>query len=593
MTNLNFKERLKKITEPRNRPAATNSTAEKKIEQEEPTAEVHSELNPPRRKALSFQEFQARQQGAKKLSLVASSKVKQQADEQHSIEDGDDGSEDAPTNHEALVPEMASPADHTIKTVVAAASEDVEPQAEGQEEEPSFDDKGELSGEQPWQEEIENDDDPKETAPTMQSSAVPYPVHAFGSWAPLILLIARAIQVATAMVGSALLGILAALIQPLINVSFRATGKGGPTSLNILIIAGSGDRKSSTMDALAAPVYKAIRQAEDERRTMIVQDITVDGLAVGLINRCPAQFILAVEAASLLGGHAMSKDNLSRFLGNVSSLFSGEAITRTRVDEHHYAEDRRISVLMFAQPIVAMEFLSSELVMQQGMGNRFSICQPQSLLGTRKHVDVELELEPVYLKYCEEITELAKQEWKIDPETGGVDTRTLRMSPDAKDRWVEVADTLEETAGPGGDMATHAGYVTRYPEQIMRMAALLAMIENPQVQVIEEKFMLRAIDLGNYYLASALNIFNMAPANKDEMEAKTLLEWMRHKLIELSIAAIPVRMMYKDGPRCARSSKRTNELLKILEDRGEVVKYDKAVVYGADRKRSGDNYAVV
>ena len=594
MTKPSSKEWLAKTATQRNHPAITNSAAEKKIDQEEPKSEVHSELNPPRKKRLDWEAFQALQQAAKKLSLVAGSKVKQPADEQRSIADGNEGSQEVPADDEALAPEVASPADHTMKTVVAAAPEDVEPQAEGQkEDEPPFDDEGELGDDQPWQEEPDDEDDPTENALTVQSGAVPYPAYAFGSWAPLVSLIARAIQVAPEMVGSALLAILAALIQPLINVSFRATGKGGPTSLNMLIIAASGERKSSTMDALAAPVYKAIRQAEDARRTMIVQDVTVDGLAVGLINRCPSQFILAVEGASLLGGHAMNKENLSRFLGNVSSLFSGEAITRTRVDEHHYAEDRRLSVLIFAQPIVAMEFLSSELVMQQGLGYRFSICQPPSLLGSRKHVDVELEREPVYLKYCEEIAELARQEWKIDPETGGVDTRTVRMSPNAKERWVEVADTLEEAAGPGGDMATHAGYVTRYPEQILRMAALLAMIENPQVQVIEEKFMLRAIDLGNYYLASALDIFNTAPANKDEMEAQTLLDWMRHKLIELSIAAIPVRMMYKDGPRCARSTKRTNELLKILEDRGEVVKYEKAVVYGADRKRSGNNYAVV
>ena len=73
---------------------------------------------------------------------------------------------------------------------------------------------------------------------------------------------------------------------------------------------------------------------------MIVQDVTVDGLIKGLIVRCPVQFCLVLEGATLLGGHAMSPDNLMRFLGNVASLYSGEPISRTRVDDHDAGGDQ-------------------------------------------------------------------------------------------------------------------------------------------------------------------------------------------------------------------------------------------------------------
>ncbi|WP_348694712.1 DUF3987 domain-containing protein [Duganella fentianensis] len=418
-----------------------------------------------------------------------------------------------------------------------------------------------------------------------------YPVHAFGSLTAIIMLIAKAVQVDLEMVGSALLGVVSALAQSLINVSSRQTDSGCPVTINMFVIAASGERKSSTIDMIIKPVYAAISRADDARSSMIIQDVTVDGMVVGLIERCPAQFLLALEGASLLGGHAMSRDNLSRFLGNVASLFSGEPLTRTRVEEHHYAQGRRLSVLLFCQPIVAMDFLSSGMVMQQGMGNRFLYSQPPSLLGTRKHVDVELDTEPLYQEFCAKITALATHAWKINPETGGMDTRTVRMSPGAKAAWVEFYNKLEMEAGPGGDLATHAGYVTRFAEQVMRIAALLAILEDKNVQDISEDIMLRAIDLGDYYLNTAMHVFNVTPANKDEADAKTLLEWMQNKSEELDLAAIPVRMMYKDGPRCARPSKRTKELLTLLEARGEVSQYTEVVIYG-DQKRSCDNYAV-
>lgn len=418
-----------------------------------------------------------------------------------------------------------------------------------------------------------------------------YPVDAFGKFAAVIKLIASAVQVDLEMVGSSLLGVIAALAQGLINVSSRANDSGCPVTLNLFVIAPSGERKSSTIEKIIKPVYDAIRRAQDERKYMIVQDVTVDGLIVGLIARCPVQFCLVLEGASLLGGHAMSRDNLSRFLGNVASLYSGEPISRTRVNEHHYAQDRRLNVLLFTQPIVAMEFLSSEMVMQQGMGNRFLYSQPSSLLGQRQHTDIELEDNPAYQKFCAKIAELASTTWKINPESGGITSRTVRMTSGAKAAWVDLYNELEIAAGPGGKLAPHAGYVTRFPEQVMRIAALLAMLEDPTVQHISEDIMVRAIELGKYYLESAMRVFDLTPANKDEADAKTLLNWMQNKADEQGMEAIPVRMMYKDGPRCARPSKRTKELLSILAARGEVVEFDEAIYY--DKKNSFDNYAIV
>jgi hypothetical protein len=431
---------------------------------------------------------------------------------------------------------------------------------------------------------------PKKATAALSTRQKPYPVHAFGKWDAAIRLIAKAVQVDLEMVGSSLIGVLSALAQAIINVSVKQYDAGRPVSVNMFVIASSGERKSSTIEAIVSAVRAALVRATDTRRNMIIQDVTVDGMVVGLLERCPSQFLLALEGASLLGGHAMSKDNLSRFLGNVSSLFSGEPISRTRVEEHHYAIGR-LSVLLFSQPIVAMDFLSSDMIMQQGLGNRFMYSTPPSLMGTRLYADVELENDPVYTQFCDQLAALASLEWKISADTGGMDVRTVRMSPEAKKIWVAFYNSAELSAKAGGDAEAHEGYVTRFPEQVMRLAALLAMLDDPNVEHISEQVMERAVALGSYYLTSALDAFKVMPANKDEMDAKTLLDWMINKLDELDIDAIPVRMMYKDGPRCARPSKRTKELLALLMARGEVRKYTQPIHYG-DGKNSLDNYAV-
>lgn len=420
---------------------------------------------------------------------------------------------------------------------------------------------------------------------------LPFPTAALGSMAHVAQVMTGSLQVVPAMVAGGLIAFFSAILQPFFNVSLRASGDGMPLSINMFLIADSGERKSSTIHAIAKPLYLALQSIQDDRKHMLIQDVTVDGMVVGLIDRCPAQMLLVPEAATLLSSHAMSKENLMRFLGIISSLFSGEAISRTRVDEHHYATGRRLNALIMSQTIVAMEFIGSDMVMQQGLGNRFLYDAPESMRGTRLFNDNDLDSDPEYVAYCEYIELMVSRVMKINEATGGVDVKVIGTSPEAKAIWVDHYNTLEIGCGEGGPYATHAGYVGRFPEQTLRLAGILTLIEDLDAEEITADAMARAVMLADYYLQSALHLFNKAPADNDEYQARTLLNWMREKQLELKLPAIPVRLIYKDGPRSGRSVERARKLLKILEERGEVSKYESAVRY-ADGKRSGDNYSV-
>jgi Protein of unknown function (DUF3987) len=417
-----------------------------------------------------------------------------------------------------------------------------------------------------------------------------FPTEALNSLKDVVILTATSVQVAPAMVVGVLIAFLSAVLQAFFNVSLYPSGEGKPLSLNMFLIADSGDRKSSTIHAIAKPLYLAIQKLLDARKRMLVQDVTVDGLVVGLIERCPSQMLLVPEAATLLSSHAMSKENLMRFLGILSSLFSGEAISRTRVDEHHYAEGRRLNALIMSQAIVAMEFLGSDLVMQQGLGNRFLYDTPESQRGKRLFNEHDLDSDPEYLAYCQFIDMMVSRVMKINEATGGVSVKVIRTSPEAKAIWVDHYNALEIGCCEGGPFATHAGYVTRFPEQTLRLAGILTLVEDLDANEITADAMTRAVMLADYYLQAALHLFNKAPADNDEFQARILLHWMRERQLAQDLPAIPVRMIYKDGPRTARSVERARKLLKILEERGDVSKFEGTVRY-SEGKRSGDNYS--
>jgi hypothetical protein len=85
-----------------------------------------------------------------------------------------------------------------------------------------------------------------------------YPIHSFGSMTPVMMPIAKAVQVDLEMVGSSLLGGGSALAQCRINVSAQLFGQGCPVTVNMFVIAVSGERKSSTIDMIVKPVTRQL-----------------------------------------------------------------------------------------------------------------------------------------------------------------------------------------------------------------------------------------------------------------------------------------------------------------------------------------------
>lgn len=418
-----------------------------------------------------------------------------------------------------------------------------------------------------------------------------YPTSAFGQHAMAVRAIASHLQVAESMIGSILVVIVAALAQAFVGVSAYAGARGIPVSIFLMLIAESGERKSSTIEALLRLVLAILRKATDQRRQLILGDPTVDGTIIGLIRRCPAQLLLAPEGATLLGSHAMISNSLPRFAGTLTSVYSGEPISRVRAKEYEYAEDRRLSAMIAVQEVIATGFLSNDLVMQQGLANRFIYDKPASKMGRCTLSRTDLQQNEDYQSLAGHLSRLAAHPWTIDDDTGGVCTRTICLSDDAFELWEVFYNHIESQLGKGGQLVNHAGYASRFSEQVLRFASNLAVLDDPEVTAISGEVTERAMELAEYYLPTTLHLFSAAPANADEQHANTLLDWMRNKARELGLPAVPARMIYKDGPRCARPAKRAGELLSLLIARVDVDIYRGIVRYG-NNLRTEDNYAV-
>jgi len=260
---------------------------------------------------------------------------------------------------------------------------------------------------------------------------VPYPVDALG---PLLGGAARAISETVdapiVIAAHSVLSVAAFTAQDKANLVMD--GRTIPLSLFMLTSAESGDRKSACDRVASAPLSQWQRQQvkehaqelQDYRNAkaiyegeykaalsgkgksvaqkaaaldaltepepppeplVICQEPTLEGLQKSFRMGKPSQALFSDEGAQFFGGHAMNQDNCQKTIAGLSMYWDGSPIVRTRAAQGESVTmfDRRLSIHLLVQPIIAQGVLGDPLLMQQGILARFLIAEAATLAGTR------------------------------------------------------------------------------------------------------------------------------------------------------------------------------------------------------------------
>lgn len=282
----------------------------------------------------------------------------------------------------------------------------------------------------------------------LQREAAPAKPYPFDELGPIVGAAARRIhevvQAPDATCGQSVLAALSLACQGFVDV--HVEGRTYPTSLFMLTISESGERKSAVDKVVLKPIsdwqrmlvdqhkkqlieYKnksdiwkhrrgaAIKAASDKANDgelvclepepqqpceglMLCEEPTLEGLEQLLERSQPSVGIFSDEGGRLVGGHAMNADNALKTACGLSNLWDGKPLTRVRKSEGskiYYG--RRLAVHLMTQPIVLMQLLNNEVLMGQGLLSRCLFSAPAPLAGTRKYKEVDLSNDPVILAY--------------------------------------------------------------------------------------------------------------------------------------------------------------------------------------------------
>jgi putative DNA primase/helicase len=421
------------------------------------------------------------------------------------------------------------------------------------------------------------------------------------------------IQCPVPMVAASAIAALSTAAQGLADVQ-RDAQLCGPVSLYLLVIAESGERKSTAdgwffgalrdwqrgrvtemvpevrrhhadFEAWMAEkdgvkqAIKALRKAgkpTDAKRdnlrsledckpigplvpTLEIEDATPESIAHRLRFDWPSAALISAEAGAVLGGHAMGSDSLQRTLALLNKLWSGEALRIDRRTKESFVLDgARLTCGLAIQREGLDAFLSATGALARGSGflARFLLCEPKSTQGTRLYRSPPAET-PARARYVRALTDLL--DLRLPMATGRLSPPALGLAPTAKGVWIDFYDEVERSLT--GDLREARDTAAKAADNVVRLAALFHILENGPEGEITEASCRMATAVVTWFLFEARRFFReTTPA----LTVTKLEQWLRTQPPE----GVPIRTVQQFGPYAARRPDSFKAAVAILTDAG-------------------------
>ena len=462
----------------------------------------------------------------------------------------------------------------------------------------------------------------------------PYPVHYLG---PTLERAALAIQEKTkapvAICAQSVLGAATLAVQGHADIELP-TGQAKPLSNFLVTVAGSGERKSACDTEALRPIKKhetALREqytAEldgyknqfdswEKQRTQILNDKkkypgtaeknqalidvgpepeaplnpmllspepTIEGMAKHYLHGQPSIGVFSAEGGQFIGGHGMREEKKLLTAAGYSSLWDGEPIRRVRAgDGSMMLPGRRLAIHLMAQPDVASIMLSDRVLADQGLLSRLLVTAPVSAAGTRLWKETSADADVALTRYCARILTILETPLPLTENTRNELTPLIiRLSDDAREKWVQFADHIETGLGHGGAFDPIRGLAGKLPEHAARLGAVLALVDDLGVRTLSADYMASGIVLAQFYAEEAMRLFSAGMISEELRIAQTVLDWL---LSRYSGDVVPLTHIYQFGPSQLRTAAAARKIMKVLASHNWVTSVDDGAVIDGHRYR--------
>jgi hypothetical protein len=402
------------------------------------------------------------------------------------------------------------------------------------------------------------------------------------------------------LVGMAFIHGLTLSCQGLIDVKLP-TGQVKSVSQNMLIIAESGERKTTVYDLVLKSVIDADNEAilmyrsrleqfkiEDElwnaafkgitraiskaisrgeSTTELEQQLSEHGklkpkkprLLCYLRQDMTSKAIMEALhgdgesiAISIDEGHVYFKSAASSSFGLLNRLWdSSESLSLNRADlEFLFAKHPRGSVCIMTQSAPFKKYLERHGTVARGSGHwaRYLVAWPQSTQGYRS-VKPSEQVWRYLPKFHARVSELLEK-YRIMNESGNVEREIIEFSEEAKARWYELAAQAESMLRPGEYLSDINDFASKIMEIIARLAAAMHYF-NGEAGKITYDTLERAFTLVRWHIDEFKYLFSsQSVMSQDLVDTREVLKCLRNRIWKGygSNSFVPKNLLLRNGP---------------------------------------------
>lgn len=307
------------------------------------------------------------------------------------------------------------------------------------------------------------------------------------------------------------------------------------------------------------------------RKRILVSDVTKAAVKQALGKSWPSLVLFSDEAGSILSGELLHDTPL------LNSLWGAQPIEVDRATGDTFRiEDARFGMMLMAQPALFSEYIRrvGKRARASGLFARMLLCQPTSTIGGRLHGPQQVFPPPISGKHLQwfhdRVLERLNQSFQRREEDAA---RTcLTLSPEAAAKWYAEYNRIEKMCGKSGVLYEYNDYASKQSEHVARIAGVLEAFVTGNT-IVSEHTMYAAIQLANYFLDSFIQLMADDALPEEMEDAQQLESWLQTNHLKFVFGGMPKNYIRQYGPNRLRSRERLNRALDDLRLKNKILIY--------------------
>lgn len=378
-------------------------------------------------------------------------------------------------------------------------------------------------------------------------------------------------SIATEIIGTELIGFSSLLTQGVADLVWP-NGLLLAVGANGLVAAPSGSGKSLVYKILSNAIEQYLEmfpvESLGKHCDLFLEDVTREAILRSLRD-WPVAGLFTDEAGML---KRLLKDSAT-----LVKLLDGAPFRGARISTGRLAlVGQRVSMLLLEQPEVFEETKRLLGGRKGGVGliNRFfvALLKEHRSINSSQHVCLSDDVAQAYEQRVRLLLDVLVEKVKGDH----LARRAIGLSDEAKPIFAEIMDNAKDQCVPGSPWFPVSEYVARHAERVLRLAGVFHIFEYGVDGEITLDTLMRAEQLGNWYIESFARAFNEPPKQtQSELDAGKLYDALVQNYCSLGIRQYPRPKMRHDAINLGLTSGRFDRALAVLcaEGRTQVVRF--------------------